>query len=310
MNSNKKIFSKIGFNYLIYTILSIIITIIVANIIVIIKPEILNDINIATIITAICNYILPFPILVYLMRKIESKPIEIHKLDIKTFLKYLCITFTLMWFGNVTGIIITSLLGGALQSEISNPIQNLISSTGIWLNILIISLIGPIFEEIIFRKLLIDRTNRYGAKVSIILSAVTFGLIHGNLNQFCYAFLIGGFFAYVYLKTGKIIYTIVLHIIINLMGSVVSIFVSDTVQTIAAGAIDPFNIVAMLIYLMVIVIALYIGITSLLKYKQERFNGKLTEISLKNPLGTMFLNYGMVCFIVFFIVKIAYQAIT
>ena len=310
MNSNKKFFSKIGFNYLIYIISSLIITIIIANIIAATKPEIINNINISTVISAICNYILPLPILIHLMNKIKSTRPEIHKINIKTFLKYLCITITLMWIGNLTGTIITTILGGAIQSDISNPIQNLINSTDIWLNILLISIIGPIFEEFFFRKLLIDRTIVYGAKVSIILSAVIFGLVHGNLNQFFYSALIGGFLGYVYIKTGRITYTIALHMIINLIGSVVSLSLNNSISSLSTGTINPIALIFVISYFTMLIISLFIGISSIWDYKKAKFNGEKTEINLKNPLKTVFLNTGMICFVLFFIIKMILQAIS
>ena len=310
MNSNKKFFSKIGFNYLIYIISSLIITIIIANIIAATKPEIINNINISTVISAICNYILPLPILIHLMNKIKSTRPEIHKINIKTFLKYLCITITLMWIGNLTGTIITTILGGAIQSDISNPIQNLINSTDIWLNLLLISIIGPIFEEFFFRKLLIDRTIVYGAKVSIILSAVIFGLVHGNLNQFFYSALIGGFLGYVYIKTGRITYTIALHMIINLIGSVVSLSLNNSISSLSTGTINPIALIFVISYFTMLIISLFIGISSIWDYKKAKFNGEKTEINLKNPLKTVFLNNGMICFVLFFIIKMILQAIS
>ncbi len=310
MNSNKKFFSKIGFNYLIYIISSLIITIIIANIIAATKPEIINNINISTVISAICNYILPLPILIHLMNKIKSTRPEIHKINIKTFLKYLCITITLMWIGNLTGTIITTILGGAIQSDISNPIQNLINSTDIWLNLLLISIIGPIFEEFFFRKLLIDRTIVYGAKVSIILSAVIFGLVHGNLNQFFYSALIGGFLGYVYIKTGRITYTIALHMIINLIGSVVTLSLNNSISSLSTGTINPIALIFVISYFTMLIISLFIGISSIWDYKKAKFNGEKTEINLKNPLKTVFLNTGMICFVLFFIIKMILQAIS
>ena len=204
MNLNKKFFSKIGFSYLIYAICTIAFPIIIFHIIGN-GFEIVNNINFRLIISAICNYILPFPILLFLMKKLESEKLEKESLSITSFLLYFCISFTLMIIGNLLGIGVTSLIGTAIQSDIANPIQTLINSSDILLNLIIISIIGPIFEELLFRKLLIDRTIKYGAKISIILSATLFGLMHGNLNQFFYAFLLGGFFSYIYIKTGKII---------------------------------------------------------------------------------------------------------
>lgn len=307
MNANKKFFSKIGFNYLAYSIASILFLIILSNIIAVIRPEILNNINIATIITAICNYVLPLPILLFLMRKLDSTEIKKNNLGFKTFLKYLCITFTLMWIGNITGTIITNLLSFTIQNDIANPIQNLINSTDLWLNLILISLIGPIFEEIIFRKILIDRTIKYGPLASILVSAIIFGLIHGNLNQFCYTVLVGGFFAYVYIKTGQIKYSIGLHIILNMLGSVLSMIVNNSAVNLS-NAFNTTDLAILVFYFILILIALFVGIYTLVEYIQKKRKEK-NSIDLK-IIKPVFLNAGMICFIVFYIIRMALQILS
>lgn len=307
MNANKKFFSKIGFNYLAYSIASILFLIILSNIIAVIRPEILNNINIATIITAICNYVLPLPILLFLMRKLDSTEIKKNNLGFKTFLKYLCITFTLMWIGNITGTIITNLLSFTIQNDIANPIQNLINSTDLWLNLILISLIGPIFEEIIFRKILIDRTIKYGPLASILVSAIIFGLIHGNLNQFCYTVLVGGFFAYVYIKTGQIKYSIGLHIILNMLGSVLSMIVNNSAVNLS-NAFNTTDLAILVFYFILILIALFVGIYTLVEYIQKKRKQK-NSIDLK-IIKPVFLNAGTICFIVFYIIRMALQILS
>ena len=307
MNANKKFFSKIGFNYLAYSIASILFLIILSNIIAVIRPEILNNINIATIITAICNYVLPLPILLFLMRKLDSTEIKKNNLGFKTFLKYLCITFTLMWIGNITGTIITNLLSFTIQNDIANPIQNLINSTDLWLNLILISLIGPIFEEIIFRKILIDRTIKYGPLASILVSAIIFGLIHGNLNQFCYTVLVGGFFAYVYIKPGQIKYSIGLHIILNMLGSVLSMIVNNSAVNLS-NAFNTTDLAILVFYFILILIALFVGIYTLVEYIQKKRKQK-NSIDLK-IIKPVFLNAGMICFIVFYIIRMALQILS
>ena len=307
MNANKKFFSKIGFNYLAYSIASILFLIILSNIIAVIRPEILNNINIATIITAICNYVLPLPILLFLMRKLDSTEIKKNNLGFKTFLKYLCITFTLMWIGNITGTIITNLLSFTIQNDIANPIQNLINSTDLWLNLILISLIGPIFEEIIFRKILIDRTIKYGPLASILVSAIIFGLIHGNLNQFCYTILVGGFFAYVYIKTGQIKYSIGLHIILNMLGSVLNMIVNNSAVNLS-NAFNTTDLAILVFYFILILIALFVGIYTLVEYIQKKRKQK-NSIDLK-IIKPVFLNAGMICFIVFYIIRMALQILS
>lgn len=308
MNSHKKFFSKIGTNYLILGILSIILQIILVNIIHATNPTYIENINILTGLSSLCNYILPFPIFYWLMKKLKSQKIEKNSVGIKTFITYIAITVTLMWIGNIIGLVITNLLSGAIQSEIANPVQELINSNDIIINLVIISIIAPIFEEIFFRKFLIDRSIRYGARVSIILSATLFAFFHGNLNQFFYAFLMGGFFAYVYIKTGKITYTIILHAIINLMGSVVSLIIQNSIYNLQ-NSMNMMDLAIILIYLLVLSILLLIGILGLMQYKKAKFNGEKTEINLKYPYNTMFVNYGMLFFIGFYVFEMIRQVL-
>ena len=307
LNQDEKFFSKIGINYLIYAISALIIQIIAVNILGATNSTLLNDFNVITILSAISNYVLPFPILFYLMKKIDAQTLEKQNLNLKTFLLYLSITFTLMWIGNIIGLAITSALGIIFQTEITNPVETLINSSDIWLNLILISVAGPIFEEIFFRKLLIDRTIKYGARVSIILSAVIFGFFHGNISQFFYAFLLGGFFAYVYIRTGKIIYTMILHIIVNLMGSVVSLFVVQSAQTFISNTYTSIDIVIVLIYVLIILSALLVGVIGLSRFKKAKFNGCKTQIYLKNPIKTILLNPGMILLILFFVAEIIYM---
>lgn len=280
------------------------------NIIGIINPGIVKNFNALTIITAICNYVLPFPILLFLMRKTEKQDLEKQKLSLKKFLLYLCITFTLMWIGNLLGVTITSALGSLFGIDINNPVHTLLNSTDIWLNLTLISIVGPIFEEIFFRKLLIDRTIKYGAKVSIILSAVIFGFFHGNINQFFYAFLLGGFFAYVYIKTGKIIYTIILHILINLMGSVISTFAIKSLQALISNSYGAIDLAVVAIYTLIVILTILFGLIGLSMFKKAKFNGSKTQIPLKHPLKTSLLNPGIICFIIFYSVVIIFNIIS
>lgn len=309
MNVDKKFFSKVGFNYLIYGIASIIIQVIIINILGLLNSNLIYDFNSLTIISAICNYILPFPILIYLMGKIDSQTLEKNTLTVKRFITYIAVTLTLMWAGNIIGLAITALISFTTPFDVSNPVQSMINSSDIWLNLMLISIIGPIFEEIFFRKLLIDRTIKYGAKASILLSALLFGLFHGNLNQFFYAFLIGGFFAYVYIRTGKIKYTILLHIIVNLMGSVVSLFVVSGVEHITSGFVQPLDIAIVVLYIMIIFASFLIGIIKLSGFKNVRIAELPGKIILREPVKTIILNPGMILFIGFSIALMIRQII-
>lgn len=269
--------------------------------------NILHNINNQTIITSITNYILILPIFILLMRKIESTNIDKENINIKTLLKYMCIALTLMWIGNVIGEIITYLIGVSMANEVIDPIESLINNSSIYINLIVISILAPIFEEIFFRKLLIDRTIKYGAKLSILLSALMFGLFHGNLSQFFYAFILGLFFSYVYIKTGKIIYTIILHAFVNFFGSVASVFLNSSLQNIpqeiSMANIGDISIIV--VYGLILLIAWIVGLYAILsKYNKLELNDSYREIYLEKPVSTVLINAGMIIFILWEVYQI------
>lgn len=85
-----------------------------------------------------------------------------------------------------------------------------------WQGVLIISLIGPIVEELVFRstatKLLLQH---YPPRKAIFISALFFGLFHINPAQVVPAFVLGLLLAWVYYKTASLIPCLLMHIVNN-----------------------------------------------------------------------------------------------
>lgn len=83
--------------------------------------------------------------------------------------------------------------------------------------ILIISLaITPaIFEELFFRKAIIDFTLPYGKKFALVFSALLFGIIHMNLSQGLFAFIMGLIMGAIYIYTGDLKLTVLIHFLNN-----------------------------------------------------------------------------------------------
>lgn len=299
MEANRRFFSKIGFNYFALGIIVLVLNLFIGLFISIINPNLLSNQTMMTFFSAIWTYLLPLPIFIHIMRKTEAKTLEKHKMTVKTFVICISITMFLMWIGNIMGVIITSGIGSLIQHEVANPINDVINNSGLVANLIIITTIAPIFEELIFRKLLIDRTIKYGGTISVLLSGLLFAFFHGNLNQFFYAFLLGGFFAIIYIKTGQIKYTIGLHMIINFIGSVVSLFVSQPLMDLANGSvISPTSTFGVILYILITLGLTVMGLIYSIKYfDKSLFDGSEKEIILKNPVSTILLNPGIICFI-------------
>ena len=89
-------------------------------------------------------------------------------------------------------------------------------------NILCSGIIGPVFEEILFRYSLINKLEKFNSKIMvIILSSLIFGFFHNNIVTIVYATIVGFVNSYLYLKNKDIIVPIMVHIsgniIVNLL---------------------------------------------------------------------------------------------
>ena len=185
-----------------------------------------NTSNITSLITfamiVISVDIVGFPLILGLTRNIPTREIQKQKFGFFKFLPYIFMTFgigiPLSFVGSLVNTMLTVPFGGSNTSVI----LELLNSSSILPRILVVGILAPIFEELIFRKVLIDRLSRYSTFLAIFVSGLFFGLYHGNFSQFFFATGIGLLFAFLYSKTGKIHLTIILHMIVNLFTSVIT----------------------------------------------------------------------------------------
>ncbi|KIA83390.1 CAAX protease [Kaistella solincola] len=81
---------------------------------------------------------------------------------------------------------------------------------------------APLFEEIIFRGIIMKGLLNKGVRpfYAILISSVTFGLVHGNPWQFVGAVMLGCVLGLVYYKTKSLLLPILLHAFNNLCSSI------------------------------------------------------------------------------------------
>lgn len=105
-------------------------------------------------------YLVAMPLAVLIMGK--SSVIETRKFDMKPgqFFKLLVMCFPLMYVGSLIGNMLAALLSGG---KASNSVSDLAMQFDVW-NVVFLVILGPLFEEWIFRKELISRTRKYGEK--------------------------------------------------------------------------------------------------------------------------------------------------
>lgn len=105
-------------------------------------------------------------------------------------------------------------------SSVSQTYQDtsqLIYQSPLWVQIVGLGILLPIAEELVYRGLLYKRMREnMPVVISMVFSAVIFGVTHGNLVQFIYAGVLGFLLAYTYEKTGTLKAPALLHIVMNL----------------------------------------------------------------------------------------------
>jgi len=93
------------------------------------------------------------------------------------------------------------------------------SKSGIFFTFLFMVIAAPIFEELIFRGIMLDGLlKKYSPVKSILVSSFLFGFVHLNPWQFVMGLFLGGFTGWIYYKTECVSLTIIIHASINLMG--------------------------------------------------------------------------------------------
>ncbi|MDR3305018.1 MAG: CPBP family intramembrane metalloprotease [Clostridiales Family XIII bacterium] len=101
-------------------------------------------------------------------------------------------------------------LGISLTEGYSASIDALLNPIGI----LYIVLVGPIFEELIFRGAVMGSLRKYGDNFAILFSALIFGIYHMIFMQVIFAAVLGLLLGYVACRY-SLRYSILLHIVVN-----------------------------------------------------------------------------------------------
>lgn len=254
-------------------------------------------------------YLVAVPIGLLIMRHAPATPREKNVLKPRKFVAAAIISIFAMYAGNIAGNIILTLINAVLGASAVNPLLTYTMDNGsLWLRILVMVILAPVIEEYIFRKQLIDRTCIYGERLSVFTSAIIFGLFHGNLSQFFYAFALGLVFGYIYLKTGRLRYSTALHMMINFLGSVLAPALLSSINLEALSEAEMNGMASMeavlpqilpfLVYVLALIALSLAGLVLFcISVHNISFQTSQLELTKGTKLKTVYLNLGMMLFI-------------
>lgn len=114
----------------------------------------------------------------------------------------------------ISATIEMKVFGITQSSENTKLIMDVTRATPLFM--VIPALIAPILEEIIFRKIIFGQLYlRTNFIIAALLSALIFGIIHGEPQHLLVYASMGFVFAFLYVKTKRIIVPIIVHMAMN-----------------------------------------------------------------------------------------------
>jgi len=186
------------------------------------------------IISYVPLYCVAVPIFLLMMHKLmpnAPKTFGTAELKFSHQMRWIILCLGTTYVFNIVSVGITLLIGMLKGGEVINPLQNVVEASSPLATLLFACVLAPVGEEFLFRKLLYDKIGRYGTRVYVLVGGFIFSLFHANLSQLLYAFVLGMMFCYIYAYTGKLSYTIALHICINIVGSMALPMLAATGET-------------------------------------------------------------------------------
>lgn len=130
------------------------------------------------------------------------------------------------------------------------------------LGLVLYGIVSPLAEEVVFRGIIFNRLKKeYSVVAAVCISALLFGIYHGNSVQGIYAFLIGCFIAYVYERFGSFFYAVLFHGAAN-----VAVYVTTGTEALYQIAVNRIS----LIFLTLVAMGLLVYMENTKESKREK----------------------------------------
>lgn len=142
-------------------------------------------------------------------------------LTFKTIIAYCIISFFIRYVGGIAGTAFEMFFSG-VDMSVGSEMMNYQSPKTIAVTAVYACFAAPVTEELMYRGFVLKNLSRVGQRFGIIMSALLFGLMHGNVSQFIFAFFMGIFFAHIDIKHNSLLPSMIVHAFVNTFSIIVS----------------------------------------------------------------------------------------
>ena len=212
---------------------------------------------------------------------------KIQKIDFKA----INLKFNLKWHSYLIMIVVgvislfgiqyfISIIDDLLFSLGYNMAKTNITSWGtFFLSVFVLAILPAIGEELIFRGIILNGLRtRFNDIASIFISAILFALMHQNLQQLIYPFLLGSIMAWAVVRSGSLISSVIIHFTNNFLVVLLTFIQNMTGWSVALPREWWFYLIAIVLLLLTI-LSIFLLDRYYFKHKSkdniEKENGKI-----------------------------------
>ncbi|MCL2639055.1 MAG: CPBP family intramembrane metalloprotease [Oscillospiraceae bacterium] len=162
-------------------------------------------------------------------------------------------------------------------TTIAEPSTNIAYVIGM---VILLVVIAPIFEELLFRGIMYDALAPYGNGVAIVVTSLLFGMAHGSLNMLFYTTALGFALGYIRYATNSLFVVTILHALLNSVAAIMLVVTSLAEITNHKNMlVNTLNNIYLLVAFVLIIAGLAAFIKKLPVIKKYKIENTWNEIS-------------------------------
>lgn len=160
----------------------------------------------------ICSLLVPFGVMALILRKKFTGPV-IPTEPVKGMTVFSWVSCGMIWC-LISNIVVNIIINIVKEMGYELTQGEMLKPDSVFACVVLVfstAVIPGIIEEFAMRCCTLGVLRRYGTGFAVFAVSIVFGLLHGNVIQFVYAFLVGLFLAYVTINTGSVIPAMLIH---------------------------------------------------------------------------------------------------
>jgi hypothetical protein len=167
-------------------------------------------------LTYLSYMFIPFMLMVLVLKQNPFKIVPVKRIkDQSLILPGVAIALTVSFIAGILTNYIQFILGFVHLQATSPDFTAPKSIPALLIYFIQICILAPLCEEFIFRGVILHNLKQFGNAFAVVVSAILFSMLHGDLLQMPLALLVGLVFGVMVIKSGSIWLTVIMHAAVN-----------------------------------------------------------------------------------------------